>query len=127
MSILATLKDVSYQYPRASGYALRNVNLDIRRGELLGIVGATGAGKSTLCLALCGIVPQFFGGRFWGSVTVAGLDTLEHPIHELSRHVALVFEDPETQLIATSVENEIAFALENLKVPRDEIRARIPR
>lgn len=124
---LVTLHDVSYLYPRAEEPALRDVSLTIQPGELLGLVGPTGAGKSTLCLSLGGIVPQFFGGRFFGTVTVAGHDTLHLPISALFRHVAMVFEDPETQLIATSVEAEIAFALENLKVPRDEIRARIPR
>src|SRR5205085_598098 len=73
----------------------------------------------------CAIAPQFHGGRFWGRVTVAGLDTLTHPVSRLAHHVGIVFEDPETQLIATSVENEVAFALENLCVPRDEIRGRV--
>jgi len=105
---------------------LRDINLSIRKGEFLGIIGPTGAGKTTLCLALIGIVPQFHGGRFFGRVTVAGLDTLENPISLLAQHVALVFQDPETQLIANSVEDEVAFALENVRVPRDEILRRIP-
>ncbi len=71
-------------------------------------------------------MPQFYGGRFFGSVTVAGLDTLEYPIHRLAQQVGLVFEDPETQITATSVANEIAFPLENLGIPRAEIQARIP-
>ncbi|MCX7670242.1 MAG: energy-coupling factor transporter ATPase [Anaerolineae bacterium] len=112
-------------YPRSPEPVLRDISLEIFRGEFLVIIGPTGAGKSTLCLTLNGIVPQFFGGRFFGRALVAGLDTLEHPISHLARHVGAVFEDPETQLIATSVENEIAFALENLKLPREEIRARI--
>lgn len=121
------INQVSYQYPRASTLALHDVTLTIHRGEFMGLIGPTGASKTTLCLTLNGIVPQFFGGRFFGSVNVAGLDTLERPISALAQHVGMVFEDPETQLTATSVENEIAFALENLKVPREEIRARIPR
>jgi len=104
---------------------LSNVSLEIHRGEFLGLIGPTGAGKTTLCLALNGVVPQFYGGRFFGCATVVGLDSLEHPISRLARHVAVVFEDPETQITATSVENEVAFALENLCVPRDEILKRI--
>lgn len=125
---LVVLEQVSYFYPGAapSAPALRDVSLTIRRGEFLGLCGPTGAGKSTLCLLFNGIVPQFYGGRFFGRVTVAGLDTLEHPISVLSRSVGAVFQDPETQLIATSVENEVAFALENMGVPREQIRARIP-
>jgi len=124
---IATFDKVSYMYPRSAAPVLRDISLEIRKGELLGLIGPSGAGKTTLCLALNGIVPQFYGGRFFGAVNVAGLDTLEHPISTLARYVGIVLENPETQVTATSVENEIAFALENLKVPRDEILARIPR
>ncbi len=124
--IIARLDTVSYMYPRSEEPVLKDITMDIFKGEFLGLIGPTGAGKTTLCLTLNGIVPQFYGGRFFGSVTVAGLDTLDHPISTLAKHVGAVFEDPETQLTATSVENEIAFALENLKVPREEIRRRIP-
>jgi energy-coupling factor transport system ATP-binding protein len=123
--IIAKLDQVSYLYPHASVHALTDISLEVRRGEFLGVIGPTGAGKTTLCLALNAIVPQFYGGRFFGSVHVAGLDTLDHPISKLATHVGAVFDDPETQLIATSVENEIAFALENLQVPRGEILSRI--
>lgn len=126
-SAIATFENMSYMYPRSSDPVLKDVTFQVYRGEFLGIIGPTGAGKSTLCLSFNGIVPQFFGGRFFGKVNVAGLDTLEHPISELAKYVGIVFEDPETQLVATSVENEIAFPLENLKVPRDEIIRRIPR
>ncbi len=125
--LIASFDRVSYIYPRAETFALKDVTLDIRQGEFLGLIGPTGAGKTTLCLACNGIAPQSFGGRFFGHVTVMGLDTLEHPISHLARRVGMVFEDPETQLTATTVENEVAFALENLCVPREEIRARIPR
>lgn len=124
---LVILDNVSYIYPRAEKPALHDITLDIGKGEFLGLIGPTGAGKTTFCLSLSGIVPQFYGGRFFGHITVAGLDTLEHPVSRLARHVGAVFEDPETQITATSVENEIAFALENLNVPREEMLARIPR
>uniref|UniRef100_B8HQD0 ABC transporter related n=1 Tax=Cyanothece sp. (strain PCC 7425 / ATCC 29141) TaxID=395961 RepID=B8HQD0_CYAP4 len=127
MEAIAILDKVSYLYPNSVVPVLKNISLTIQKGEFLGIVGPTGAGKTTLCLTLNGIVPQFYGGRFFGRVTVAGLDTLEQPVSRLARHVGAVFEDPEIQLTATSVENEIAFALENLSVPREEIRRRIPR
>ncbi len=125
--IIACLENVSYQYPRSTEPVLSEINLSIQKGEFFGLIGPTGAGKTTFCCALNGIVPQFYGGRFFGKIEIAGLDTLEHPISVLAQHVGQVFEDPETQLIATSVENEIAFALENLKVPREEIMRRIPR
>ncbi|MGQ9714228.1 MAG: ABC transporter ATP-binding protein [Anaerolineae bacterium] len=122
---IVLLENLSYQYPGASAPALRDVNLRVERGEFVGIVGPTGAGKTTLCLTLNGIVPQFYGGRFFGRAQVAGLDTLEHPIHDLARHVGMVFQDPEAQLLTTSVENEVAFALENLCVPPEAIRERV--
>jgi energy-coupling factor transport system ATP-binding protein len=127
MDVIASLKNVSYLYPNSSKSVLENISLDIVQGEFLGIIGSTGAGKTTLCLTLNGIVPKFYGGRFFGYVTVGGLDTIEHTVNTLAQYVGAVFEDPETQLLATSVENEIAFALENLLVEPDEIITRIPR
>jgi len=126
MNAIAILDKVSYIYPNSKETVLKDISLTINKGEFLGIIGATGAGKTTLCLALTGIVPQFYGGRFFGKITIAGLDSLDHPVSELARHVGIVFEDPEVQITATSVENEIAFALENLCVPREEILRRIP-
>lgn len=123
---IAVLKEVSYQYPHSEGYALKDINLSIERGEFLAVIGATGAGKTTLCLSLNGVVPQFFGGRFFGSIEIGGEDTIDVPTSQLAVQVGEVFEDPETQIVAASVENEIAFILENLKTPRGEIVARIP-
>ena len=126
MEAIAILDKVSYIYPNSKETVLKDISLTINKGEFLGVIGATGAGKTTLCLALTGIVPQFYGGRFFGKIAIAGLDSLEHPVSELARYVGIVFEDPEVQITATSVENEIAFALENLCVPREEILRRIP-
>jgi len=126
MEAIAVLDKVSYIYPNSQATVLKDISLTINKGEFLGIIGATGAGKTTLCLALTGIVPQFYGGRFFGTIAIAGLDSLDHPVSELARHVGIVFEDPEVQITATSVENEIAFALENLCIPREEILRRIP-
>jgi energy-coupling factor transport system ATP-binding protein len=123
---IVTLNDVSYKYPLSAVNVLNKINLEINQGEFFGLIGPTGAGKTTLCLAMNGIVPQFYGGRFFGYVSVAGYDTVDNPISQLARHVGQVFEDPETQLISTSVRNEIAFAMENLKMSRDEILACIP-
>jgi energy-coupling factor transporter ATP-binding protein EcfA2 len=122
---VARLENVSYYYPGGERPALLNLNLEVAAGEVLGLVGATGAGKTTLCLALNGIVPQLYGGRFFGRAAVAGLDTVDHPIHELARHVGVVLQDPESQLVTASVENEVAFALENLGVAPEEIRRRV--
>lgn len=122
---LVELDQVSFFYPKTDRAALLNISLTVARGEIVGVLGATGAGKTSLCLALNGIVPQFHGGRFFGAARVGGLDTVSHPIHELARQVGIVFQDPATQLVTASVENEVAFALENLCLPREEIRTRV--
>ncbi|MFO1446836.1 MAG: energy-coupling factor transporter ATPase [Opitutaceae bacterium] len=122
---LVSLRSVSYFYPNSDRAALLNVSLDLAAGEIVGLTGATGSGKSTLCLALNGTVPQFFGGRFFGEILVAGEDTLNQPIHHQAARVALVLQDPGSQLIAASLEQEIAFALENLQVPPPEIAVRV--
>jgi len=124
-TVIASLDQVSFRYARASSWALKDISLQIHQGEFLGIIGPTGAGKTTFCLTLNGIVPQFYNGPFFGQVTVSGLDPLNTPISETARYVSIVFDDPDTQLTATSVENEIAFALENLCVPREIIVSRI--
>jgi energy-coupling factor transporter ATP-binding protein EcfA2 len=120
------VENLYYAYPPLTSAGppvevLHGINLQVPRGSCLALRGATGAGKTTLCLALAGLVPQFFGGVFAGRVCVAGLDTREHRAAELSRHVGLVFQDPEAQLFNLTVEDEVAFGLESLGVPRDEM------
>ncbi len=122
---LVTFERVGYAYPGASRRALDGLDMTIARGEFVGIVGATGAGKSTLCLTFNGIVPQFFCGSFFGTVRITGRDTLETPTSRLAATVGMVFEDPETQITATTVEGEVAFALENLKVPTELMQVRV--
>jgi energy-coupling factor transport system ATP-binding protein len=103
---------VSYTYPGAGGPALRDVSLEIDRGELCVLAGLTGHGKSTLLRAACGLVPHFHGGSFAGEVRVAGMDTRTHGPAEIGRFVGVLFQDPETQLVMSSVRSELALALE---------------
>jgi energy-coupling factor transporter ATP-binding protein EcfA2 len=124
------VEDVRYAYPplEEGGQAVRvlhGVNLHVRRGEVVGLMGRTGAGKSTLCLALAGIVPHSTGGEFGGAVTVAGMNTRQTPVPVLAQKVGLVFQDAETQLFNMSVEDEVAFGLESLGLPRREIGERV--
>ena len=123
---IAAFKNVSYRYPDSDQFALKDIELQINEGEIIGLIGPTGAGKTTFCLTFNGIVPQFFNGNFHGRLDIAGFDSIENPISTLAGIVSLVFEDPDNQLVTTSVENEIAFPLENLKVPRRIIQACIP-
>ena len=105
--------------------ALRGIDLSIARGECLALVGPVGAGKSTLCQALVGLVPHAWGGDFGGRVVVEGLDTRERQPADICRHVGIVFQDAESQLFCSTVEDETAFAPEGLGLPRDEIERRV--
>ena len=124
------IRDLHYAYPPplhggAPVSVLRGVNLAIGAGEFVAVLGRVGAGKSTLCMALNGLVPHASGGVFRGAVTVLGRNTREHTIADLARSVGLVFQDPEMQLTQMRVEDELAFGPENLGVPSGEIEERV--
>jgi energy-coupling factor transport system ATP-binding protein len=107
------LEQVSYSYPGAAGPALDRVSLTLAPGELCLLAGRSGHGKSTLLRAACGLVPHFHGGSFHGRATVAGLDTREHGPGRLGGLVGVLFQDPETQLVMSTVRSELALALES--------------
>jgi energy-coupling factor transport system ATP-binding protein len=115
-------ENVSYSYPDGTP-ALRNINLAIRKGEYLGIIGRNGSGKSTLALHLNGLLrPQK------GKVTIKGMDTGDFSkLHEIRRTVGIIFQNPETQFIGRTVEEDLAFGPENLCLPPAEIRRRVQR
>jgi energy-coupling factor transporter ATP-binding protein EcfA2 len=124
------IHDLQYAYPPPLHggkpvSVLRGVNLEIGGGEFVAVLGRVGAGKSTLCMALNGLVPHATGGVFRGDVTVLGQNTKTHPIADLARSVSLVFQDPEMQLTQMRVEDELAFGPENLGVPTGEIEERV--
>ena len=130
MSTLISVRGLGFAYPALepgaeAPWVLDRVDLDIERGEFLSIMGPTGAGKSTLCLALVGIVPQSTGGLIRGEVRVDGLDTKTEAVASLAGRVGVVFQDPETQLFNMNVEAEIAFGLENKGVAPEEMADRI--
>jgi len=104
---------------------LKGVDLEIESGEFISIMGPTGVGKTTLCLALNGIVPHSTGGIFRGNVWVDGLNTKETPVSTLASLVGIVFQDPESQFFSMSVEDEVAFGLENLCLDPREIAERV--
>lgn len=118
-------KNLTYTYPFAEKPAFKNVNLNIDMGEFVLLTGPSGCGKTTLCRCFNGLIPHFYGGKLEGEIIVAGLNPSEHPIHEMARHVGMVFQNPENQLFALTVEKDVAFGLENLGLPRDEIRRRV--
>jgi energy-coupling factor transport system ATP-binding protein len=121
---LAAIENLTFSYPGASAPALRDVSLCLGQGQVVSVLGPSGSGKSTLLRALAGLVPHFHGGRFAGRVEVAGLDTRRHGPAALAGTVAMLFQDPEDQLVFTRVLNEVAFGLENLGTPPREIERR---
>lgn len=120
-----SVEDLTYYYPRRKEPALLNVNLEIDTGEFVLITGPSGGGKSTLCRCFNALIPNFYGGRISGRVTVMGKDVAASSTSELSQHVGMVFQNPEDQITRMSVEAEMAFGLENLGVERNEISRRI--
>ena len=119
------LSGLNFQYKDAPGFALTDINLTIEEGEFVGIIGSSGAGKSTLTYALNGVVPHYYGGDFYGRVTIGGLDTIEAGAARLSQIVGSVFQDIDGQMVASVVEDELLFGLENFGVPRGEIEDRM--
>jgi energy-coupling factor transporter ATPase len=118
-------KNVTYTYPGATKPSIENVSITINKGDFVILTGPSGCGKTTLCRCFNGLVPHFYNGKLEGTITVADLNVADHKIHELARHVGLVFQNPENQLFALSVEKDVAFGLENFAMPRDEMRKRV--
>jgi len=121
---LITLQDVSWAYSRAREWALKNIDLTIEEGECIAVLGENGAGKTSFCRLLNGLIPHSLPGKLLGTVTVDGITTASATVAQLARKVGTVFEDPRTQLFTASCNDEVAFALENLLLPPAEIRER---
>jgi energy-coupling factor transport system ATP-binding protein len=128
LTTLVDARDVWVKYRGANDYALKGVSVSVSEGEVVAVVGPTGAGKTTLCKVLSGIIPNFGAyDDFKGNVTVDGKSTLGKRVGEISRSCAMVFQDYESQLFRTTVELEVAFGPENLCLSRDEILKRVRR
>lgn len=119
------IEQLHFKYKQGSDFALQDINLDIAKGEFVGIIGSSGAGKTSFTCALNGMIPHHYAGDFYGTVSVGGLDTVEVKPVELSRFVGSVFQDVDAQMVATVVEDEMLFGLENFQVSREEIEERI--
>jgi energy-coupling factor transport system ATP-binding protein len=118
-----TLERFSYRYPGADGEALRDLTLSVDEGELVVLAGLSGSGKTTLLRAACGLVPHFHGGEASGRLEVGGLDVREHGPAELGREAGFVSQEPEAQVVSTTVRAELELPLE-LRGERPAARAR---
>jgi energy-coupling factor transport system ATP-binding protein len=124
---MLNLEEVTYAYPRSERAALQQVNLSIPSGQFCAVIGANGAGKSSLCYALTGFIPHFFKGNLTGTVSFEDRLTAETPLAELAGVVGLVFANPFNQITGArfTVREEIAYGLENMGVPREEMLVRV--
>ncbi len=127
MPPIIALHNVSFTYSIGTKPAISDIALDVPAGQICGIVGRAGAGKSTLCALCAGFIPNFYQGTFSGSAQIDGQDVIEHTVADLVRHVGLVGSNAFSQISGArfTVYEEIGFALENLGLPRDEIAERI--
>ncbi len=125
MSEAVRIEGLSFRYASSERWAIRDVTLSIDEGEFVVLAGPTGCGKSTLFKCIIGLIPQMYPGQYEGRVLVKGLDPASTPVHRMAQLVGLVFQNPDNQLFALTVEDDIAFPLENLGLSREEIRARI--
>jgi energy-coupling factor transport system ATP-binding protein len=122
--MIARVEGLSYAYPNAAGHALLDADATFAEGELTLLCGPSGGGKSTLLRSLNGLVPQFYGGRYTGHVTVAGLEAATTPARRMASVAGMVFQEPESQAIAETVEDEIAFGMEQQGIARAEMLRR---
>ncbi len=118
-------EQLGFKYAGSDKRAIQKVTLSIGRGEFVLLTGPSGCGKSTLCRCLNGLIPNFYQGELSGDLMVDGVSTSGQLTSELSRHVGYVFQNPENQLFALTVEKDIAFGPENLGLSRNEIRLRV--
>ena len=121
MSNIIELNDVSFSYAPGAPRALSHVTLDIPTGSFTGIIGPSGAGKSTLANVLCGAIPHHFTGELFGATYVDGQDTCEITLTDIARIIGHVNQDIDAQMVASVVEDELLFGLENFGVPHQHI------
>ncbi|MDR0797640.1 MAG: ATP-binding cassette domain-containing protein [Nitrososphaerota archaeon] len=119
------ISDLVYTYPGASKPSIDGVSLTVEKGEFVLITGPSGCGKTSLCRTFNGLIPHFYQGELKGKIVIAGQDVTCQQTFDMAKHVGLVFQNPENQLFALSVEKDVAFGLENLGIPRVEMRKRV--
>ncbi len=122
---MITFRDVTFTYPDTAVPALVDVDLEVEEGSLCLVTGPTGAGKSTLLATVNGLVPRFSGGTLRGSVTVAGRDTSSHKLREMADVVGWVAQDPRRGFVTETVEDELAYTMEQLGVDPQAMRKRV--
>jgi energy-coupling factor transport system ATP-binding protein len=119
------IENLSFRYRDRQGAAIHNISFEAKAGEVLLIAGASGCGKTTLIRCINGLIPRSYKGEMSGRVLVLGEEVKDWPLSRISQKIGTVLQDPERQILGTKVLNEVAFGLENLGLPRDEIYQRV--
>jgi len=125
MSSVIEVRNLRYTYTGSEDLVLKGIDLTVKKGEIIGVMGPTGAGKTTLCLALSGLAPHSIGGKVEGDVVIAGMKTTEHEYGDVASKIGIVFQDPETQLFGMEVHEDVALRLMNMGVPENEIDEKV--
>ena len=120
-----SIENLSFKYSSRSEMALENINLQIQPRQIMLLAGASGSGKTTLMRCINGLIPRTYRGMGRGEISVFGRSVREMNMAELSQIVGTLLQDPERQIVASYVVNEVAFGLENLGLPREEILRRV--
>jgi len=124
MSVI-NLEDIVFLYSQTYKHALKGVNLSVSQGEFLAVMGENEAGKSTLCKLLNGVIPHISSGYLSGKIEVDGINTAKLSVPQLAVKVGMTLDDPDAQLFTSSVREEIAFGLQNILLPPEEMEVRI--
>lgn len=127
MEKLIEINDYSFRYQNSKTLAVEHISFSVHKGEFLAIIGPTGAGKTTVCRSIMRLIPEIYGGKSWGSIRIKGKDVSEYEPADISSFVGYVHQDAESQILMTNVEKEIAFPLENMGIPRKEMKERVDR
>ena len=126
---LVSLRNINFAYPGDEEHppvpVLRGFNLDVHEGEFVAILGHNGSGKSTLAKLICMVLSPESGSVIINGKDLTADDVSEDDIYEARRDVGMVFQNPDNQLVATIVEEDVAFGCENLGIPSTEIRKRV--
>ncbi len=125
MADILEIEDLSFRYPDSPRQTVAEFSLNVPEGEIVVLAGPSGCGKSTLLRAVNGLIPHMYSGEYSGHVRVGGADVKESTMRDLAQKVGFLFQNPENQIFMFTVERDVAFGLENLGVPRPEMRARV--
>ncbi|WP_157950096.1 energy-coupling factor ABC transporter ATP-binding protein [Vallitalea okinawensis] len=125
MTPLLELKEINFRYSNQRLQLIQDLNLELYQGEIIALTGHSGCGKSTLCHIACGVIPKLIHKPFDGHVYLMGVEMEKLTLAEISKRMGVVFQNPDYQIFSSTVEDELAFGMENHCISREEMRDKI--